>query len=347
MSGIEAAGVILAVIPLMISGMEHYEDTKKTAWNWWRIKRAHRRDCGRLEDIQIEYNNVIRELLDPLVSDGTVSQAQYKQLLEEPLGKAWHDSDIVLALEGRLQSMKSRFLDIIKELNRLVVELAAATKVNDPHFQTVLQQQAVSPCQKKVRDLRRELTTAKKRTGDPALRAKITVSERLIFEIKRAKYSVSDTKRNGLIDEVDYYIGKLRSFLQSCDKVPALSSAVGQQPANKIRRLYRTQLAYWRQAERAHILLKQAWQCDCISWHRAFVWLRGLASKPTFALDLILRCHQVADPQQKPWDEQTLQIVSVDQLDSTKSCVQSKTNKSAVKFALNVADSSGLQDFTT
>jgi len=143
MSGLEVVGLILAVFPLMISGMEHYEGTKNTAVTWWKIKRAHRRDCGKLDIVRLEYRFVIRDLLEPLVLDGTITQTKREALLEGPSGSSWLDADVQNAVEERLGTTKATFLEVVRELNQLLVGLAEATKVTDPHFQAVLKRNAV------------------------------------------------------------------------------------------------------------------------------------------------------------------------------------------------------------
>lgn len=143
MSGFEVAGLILAIFPLMISGMEHYESTKKTTITWWKIKRAHRRDRGKLDIVRIEYRYVLMELLEPLLLDGTLTKSQREGLLNDPSGSGWQEPEVQDALEERLGNAKLPFLDVLRELDCLLVELADATKVTDPQFQDVLRKKAV------------------------------------------------------------------------------------------------------------------------------------------------------------------------------------------------------------
>jgi hypothetical protein len=48
MSGIEVVGLVLGAFPLLVSAMEHYEGVQKVAGTFIKIRRAHRRDLGRV-----------------------------------------------------------------------------------------------------------------------------------------------------------------------------------------------------------------------------------------------------------------------------------------------------------
>jgi len=164
--------------------------------------------------------------------------------------------------------------------------------------------------------------------------AALTVSDRILFEAKRAKYSVSDTKRQAILDQVDYYIGKLRSLLESCDKMAKASVPTEPRSASKITRLYRAQLQYWKHAERAYRLICKAWKCDCMAWHRASVCLGGLVAKYRDSIHLVFRSHPIEDPTRKTWDEQALEVVAVDEFAEADKHPTGKIAMPAVRFAM-------------
>lgn len=140
----------------------------------------------------------------------------------------------------------------------------------------------------------------------------VSISDRLLFEAKRAKYSVGDSRRQSLLEEVGFYIGKLKSLLESCDRM-AKSPASEPRSTSKIRRLYRSQLSYWRHAERAYNLVCKAWRCDCIAWHRASVWLGGLAAGSPITIRVIFNSHPPDEPSRKTWEARAMEIVAVDE----------------------------------
>ncbi len=43
MSGVEAAGFVLAVFPLLISALEDYRQGWEMIEDWWKIKREHKK----------------------------------------------------------------------------------------------------------------------------------------------------------------------------------------------------------------------------------------------------------------------------------------------------------------
>lgn len=43
MSGVEAAGFVLAAFPLCISALEHYRESAEVLKDWWRYKREYRK----------------------------------------------------------------------------------------------------------------------------------------------------------------------------------------------------------------------------------------------------------------------------------------------------------------
>lgn len=43
MSGVEAAGLVLAAFPLLISALEHYRESAEVLKDWWRYKREYRK----------------------------------------------------------------------------------------------------------------------------------------------------------------------------------------------------------------------------------------------------------------------------------------------------------------
>lgn len=56
MSGVEAAGFVLAAFPLLISALEHYRESAEVLKDWWRYKREYRK-------VKVEKNLSFREPL--------------------------------------------------------------------------------------------------------------------------------------------------------------------------------------------------------------------------------------------------------------------------------------------
>jgi hypothetical protein len=84
MSGVECVGLLLGVFPLCVSAMEHYEETKRVAGTFLKIRRTHRRDLGKIKDCQLLFKLNLKELLLPLVHDEVVDKMEYELLLLHP-----------------------------------------------------------------------------------------------------------------------------------------------------------------------------------------------------------------------------------------------------------------------
>ena len=144
MSGLEILGVILGAFPLAISAMEHYEDCKKVAGAFYKIRRAHRKDFGRVKDCQLKFRLNMKELLLPLLADDVVSRIEYEQLLASPGGPGWQEDHVEDSLAERLGDCHERYIEILKEMEEAMVLLCKATKVDDEQFQALLKNQSVS-----------------------------------------------------------------------------------------------------------------------------------------------------------------------------------------------------------
>lgn len=136
MSGIEVAGLVLGAIPLLISAMEHFEETRKVARDWWKIRRAHRKDVGKLRDCEMKFQLNMRELLQPLLLDGTISEEDYATFLGSTSNSGWERPDVQESLAERLSDCRDRYLEKLDEMNELLVRLAKATLVDDEKFQS-------------------------------------------------------------------------------------------------------------------------------------------------------------------------------------------------------------------
>ena len=140
----EAAGLVLGGFSLVISAMEHYEDCKKVAGTFYRIRRAHRKDFGRVKDCQLKFRLNMKELLLPLLADDLVSKIEYEQLLASPGGPGWQEDHVEESLAERLGDCHERYIEILKEMEETMVMLCKATKVDDEQFQALLKNQSVS-----------------------------------------------------------------------------------------------------------------------------------------------------------------------------------------------------------
>lgn len=116
MSGVEAAGFILAAIPLVISFVEHYADGVRTINRWRKYDRELKSLCRRLRSEEELFRNTCELLLRDIVT----SEQELETLVVNPAGPAWSDSH----LESRLQSKLSRsyvvYMEVVEDMKEAV-----------------------------------------------------------------------------------------------------------------------------------------------------------------------------------------------------------------------------------
>ena len=139
MAGIEVAGLVLGGFSLVISAMEHYGTMEKMSRTWWKLKREHKRDLGRLRDCELMYRANIRTLLAPLELDGTIDNIQLETLLADLGDNGWQDNDVDAVLVRRLGERKERYFENLREMNSTIVKLAKVSMALDKEFQRSLE----------------------------------------------------------------------------------------------------------------------------------------------------------------------------------------------------------------
>ncbi|KAK4694593.1 hypothetical protein P7C71_g3016, partial [Lecanoromycetidae sp. Uapishka_2] len=85
MSGIEAAGLVLAVFPLVVSGLQHFTEGVETIKSWKRYQRELSNYVRTLETQATYCQDTIEELFDGIIQ----SDDEYKALKNDPGGATW------------------------------------------------------------------------------------------------------------------------------------------------------------------------------------------------------------------------------------------------------------------
>jgi hypothetical protein len=129
MSGVEAAGFVLAVLPLLISALEDYRRGFEPLKDWWRFRRVYKECYQNISIQKIFFEENLEQLLAPLVED----EDQLAALLEKPGGDGWKNPDLEEMLEKRMPKSYHLYLEVIEEMNDVVEKLGnglGITKVN-------------------------------------------------------------------------------------------------------------------------------------------------------------------------------------------------------------------------
>jgi hypothetical protein len=97
MSGIELAGLIIAILPLVSEGLEKSEKGLASMQDWWRYRIVFKSFQHEV-DLQ---TLLLRQQLENLLGQVVSSSAQLAELLNEPRGAAWSNKE----LDARLRRM--------------------------------------------------------------------------------------------------------------------------------------------------------------------------------------------------------------------------------------------------
>ena|SRR6266498_1131370 len=118
MSGIEIAGLVLAVFPLIISGVKCYHEGVST----FNVGTRFRHELSALETIlateEAKFLNTCKLLLD-----GLVSPRELAFLLKKPGGPAWKDPRLQAKLATVLYHAAPSFWKILEDMNDTLTHL--------------------------------------------------------------------------------------------------------------------------------------------------------------------------------------------------------------------------------
>jgi hypothetical protein len=117
MSGLEIAGVVLGVLPILQIGLQQFHGDKfKTLIKYQQMIRSVSR---KLELEHAQFHSTCEKLLSPLVDEDRLAD-----LLASPKGSKWNDADLEENLREHLGDKKYElYISIIKELASYIIGL--------------------------------------------------------------------------------------------------------------------------------------------------------------------------------------------------------------------------------
>ena len=114
MSGIEAAGIALAVFPILVGGLNQFVTGIETMHRWRHYKVKLEQYATSLESAMAFFLNTLEELLDNIVP----SDEEIQSLLREPRGPLWRRREYDERLRKRLDRSYSSYQKTISKLVR-------------------------------------------------------------------------------------------------------------------------------------------------------------------------------------------------------------------------------------
>lgn len=119
MSGIEAAGLILGALPLVIAAVDRYRKSAEVLGNFWKFKRSYQKCMRELEYLQLAFSANLQELLLPLICD----DGQIMSLMSDPGGPAWQGQELEEKLQGRLSTAYELYIHSMEDIKEVVQQL--------------------------------------------------------------------------------------------------------------------------------------------------------------------------------------------------------------------------------
>ncbi|PGH13361.1 hypothetical protein AJ80_06355 [Polytolypa hystricis UAMH7299] len=196
MSGIETAGLVLAVMPLIISAIENYESVIEPA-------RAFLKWRGQLSDAIRElylgrttYDQTIRLLLMSIIN-----QEDLDQMMDDPTSEHWKDNELAANLRLKLKKSYDPCMLTIKEIEGIMITIAECLNIDGSHQVTQYGLGSV-------------VLANPPQSGTPILFKKFQFRNRVKFSMKRQRV-------RSLLERLDKCNTRLQNYTETAAKLAA------------------------------------------------------------------------------------------------------------------------------
>jgi len=123
MSGIEVVGILLAVMPLLISAAEHYHDLATPFKRYRGFTGEARMFLAELQTQQTIFRNEARLLLG-----NVVGHARAVEMLMDPTDGAWNNQTISEAIDKHLGDCRAACVATLSSIDDSLVQISALEK---------------------------------------------------------------------------------------------------------------------------------------------------------------------------------------------------------------------------
>ena len=125
LTGVETAGIVLAVLPLLISALEHYNEGLEPIKAFWEFDYQLPLHIRKLRNQHVHYEQTLRLLLSPIAEAHKVGE-----MIEAPNGNLWRDPQMQKKLEDRLQESYEAYHETVVHMEELMKRLARDLKID-------------------------------------------------------------------------------------------------------------------------------------------------------------------------------------------------------------------------
>lgn len=125
MSGIELAGLILAIFPVVVEGVELYVKGVNALERWWRFSRVLKRLLRRIRLERLKFQQNCEALLCGITEPG-----QLDRLLKDPGGPEWTLPDLQGRLEKQLGDSYHAYMEAAIEIKEMLERLRSKLELD-------------------------------------------------------------------------------------------------------------------------------------------------------------------------------------------------------------------------
>lgn len=111
-TGVETAGLVLAVFPLLVSALEHYQEGFERLSNWWKFRTEFLGFMHVIGRQAILFDGNLEELLSPII----ISDAEMDTLLRDPTDPFWRRAEFEEKLRERLPKSYESYRNTIDDM---------------------------------------------------------------------------------------------------------------------------------------------------------------------------------------------------------------------------------------
>jgi hypothetical protein len=125
MSGFEVAGIVLGVIPIVISALEDYDEGLTAIQRWRKYEREVRSLIRNLETERLRLQTICEKLLI-----GIAPPSRIEHMINDPTGSLWHEEDIQKKINARLWKSAQNYDETLQEMRKAIDEMMDRIKPN-------------------------------------------------------------------------------------------------------------------------------------------------------------------------------------------------------------------------
>lgn len=125
LTGVETAGIVLAVLPLFISAFEHYHDGLEPIKAFWDIDQLLPIQIRRLRNQHVHFEQTLRILLAQIVDANEV-----EDMVAAPNSDFWKTPEMQERLELLLQESYNAYQDTISHMEEIMKKIAKDFKID-------------------------------------------------------------------------------------------------------------------------------------------------------------------------------------------------------------------------